>query len=161
ALQSPSAQYVADNVIGYEDLDEHGQWQHEPEYGPVWQPRQVASDWAPYRDGRWGWVAPWGWTWIDASRWGFAPFHYGRWVQVRQRWCWVPGPRHHRAVYSPALVGWVGSAPVSVTVNIGNIGWYPLGPRDLYRPGYRHSLHYIQCINISNSVFITQGHFHR
>ena len=24
--------------------------------------------------------APWGWTWVDDAPWGFAPFHYGRWV---------------------------------------------------------------------------------
>ncbi len=26
---------------------------------------QVASDWAPFRDGRWVEIAPWGRTWID------------------------------------------------------------------------------------------------
>ena len=57
---------------------------------------------------------PWGWTWIDDAPWGYAPFHYGRWAHVRNRWCWVPGPRHVRAVYAPALVGWVGSPGVSV-----------------------------------------------
>ena len=48
----------------------------------------------------------WGWTWIDDAPWGYAPFHYGRWAHVRNRWCWVPGPRHVRAVYAPA--SWAG-----------------------------------------------------
>jgi hypothetical protein len=25
-------------------------------------------------------MSPWGWTWVDNAPWGFAPFHYGRWV---------------------------------------------------------------------------------
>ena len=107
-------QYVSPEVTGYQDLDDNGSWSSEPEYGYVWTPRRVAADWSPYRYGRWVWVAPWGWTWIDDAPWGYAPFHYGRWAHVRNRWCWVPGPRHVRAVYAPALVGWVGSPGVGV-----------------------------------------------
>ena len=28
----------------------------------------------------WVWLRPWGWTWVDDAPWGFAPFHYGRWL---------------------------------------------------------------------------------
>ncbi len=154
---SASAKYVSRDVIGYEDLDDDGDWISEPEYGYVWAPRHVYAGWAPYRDGRWAWVSPWGWTWIDNSRWGFAPFHYGRWAYLshRSRWCWVPGPRHVRPVYAPALVGWVGSPGVSVSIGIGSgVGWFPLGPREVYVPGYWHSRRYINNVNVSNTVIV-------
>ena len=35
---SPSRQYVADDVAGTQDLDDNGQWQETPEYGYVWTP---------------------------------------------------------------------------------------------------------------------------
>jgi hypothetical protein len=152
---SESARYVSREVVGYEDLDEEGDWIEEPEYGHVWRPRYVVHDWAPYRYGRWGWVAPWGWTWIDDARWGFAPFHYGRWAFVRHRWCWVPGPRHIRPYYAPALVGWVGGPSVTVSLSFGSgVGWYPLAPREVYRPWYRHTPRYVRHVNVSNTIIV-------
>ncbi|QKV58402.1 MAG: hypothetical protein HT580_15450 [Dechloromonas sp.] len=59
--------HVSPYMTGYQDLDAYGDWSSSPDYGTVWYPRAVASDWAPYRDGRWAWVEPWGWTWIDAA----------------------------------------------------------------------------------------------
>jgi hypothetical protein len=79
-----------------------------PTTAPVWTPSTVRSDWAPYRYGRWAWVRPWGWTWVDDAPWGFAPFHYGRWVSWRGRWGWVPGSYVARPVFAPALVAWLG-----------------------------------------------------
>lgn len=157
--RSESTRYVSRDVIGYEDLDDDGEWISEPSYGHVWRPLYVASDWAPYRYGRWGWVSPWGWTWIDDARWGFAPFHYGRWAHIRNRWCWVPGPRHLRPVYAPALVGWVGGPAVSVSLSFGHgVGWYPLAPREIYVPGYRHTPRYVRYVNESNTVIINNTH---
>ena len=75
-----SARYVSRDLPGYEDLDDYGTWRTTPAYGAVWVPRRVVAGWAPYRYGHWSWVEPWGWTWIDDAAWGFAPFHYGRWV---------------------------------------------------------------------------------
>lgn len=158
--RSKSAQYVSRDVIGYEDLDDHGEWISEPEYGYVWRPTYVSHNWAPYRFGRWAYVSPWGWTWIDDARWGFAPFHYGRWAHIRNRWCWVPGPRHIRPVYAPALVGWLGGPRVSVSVSFGHVGWFPLGPRDIFYPGYYYTPHYIRYVNVSNTYFITHNHFY-
>jgi hypothetical protein len=150
-----SAQYVSRDVVGYEDLDRNGEWISEPEYGYVWRPTYVAAGWAPYRFGRWVWVSPWGWSWVDNSPWGFAPFHYGRWAYARDRWCWVPGPRHIRPVYAPALVGWVGGSGVSVSVSFGSgVGWFPLGPREPYLPGYWHSRRYIHNVNVSNTYIV-------
>ncbi|MEY2688299.1 MAG: hypothetical protein RL375_2497, partial [Pseudomonadota bacterium] len=83
--------WLPPDMTGVEDLRDHGDWQRSPDWGMVWFPRTVAVDWAPYREGRWAWVAPWGWTWVDDAPWGFAPFHYGRWVHWRGRWGWCPG----------------------------------------------------------------------
>lgn len=142
---SGSSQYVSRDVTGYDDLDEYGSWSSEPEYGYVWTPTRVVVGWSPYRYGRWVWVGPWGWTWIDDAPWGYAPFHYGRWAHVRNRWCWVPGPRHVRAVYAPALVGWTGSHGT-------HLSWFPLGPREVYVPGRRFSRHYVERVNIANTI---------
>ena len=149
-----TSEYVSPDVTGYEDLHDNGSWSSEPEYGYVWTPSRVAMGWAPYQYGRWVWISPWGWTWIDDQPWGYAPFHYGRWAHVRDRWCWVPGPRRVRAVYAPALVGWVGSPGVGVSVTVGNVGWFPLGPREVYVPARRYSHRYFERVNVSNTVIV-------
>ena len=134
------AQYVSSDVVGYEDLNDYGQWQQEPDYGAVWFPTQVADDWAPYTTGHWAWVAPWGWSWVDEAPWGFAPFHYGRWGHVGRRWCWIPSPKHHHAVYAPALVAWVGGPGGGAAIALGGgtaVGWVPLGPGEVYVPASR------------------------
>ncbi len=146
-----TTQYVAREVVGYRDLDVYGSWRDEPDYGPVWRPTYVSAGWAPYRSGRWLWVAPWGWSWVDTAPWGYAPFHYGRWAYVQQSWCWVPGPRYARPVYAPALVGWVGS-PGYNGYGPGSVGWFPLAPREVYRPGYRASWRHFNNVNVSNTV---------
>jgi hypothetical protein len=151
--QSVAARYVSREVVGYQQLDQHGDWRDEPGYGPVWFPRVVVSNWAPYRYGQWRWIAPWGWTWIDDAPWGFAPFHYGRWAQVGPRWAWVPGPRTYRPVYAPALVAFVGGngggANWNIQLNSGGPGvaWFPLGPGDAFRPGYPTSRRYYDSVN--------------
>jgi hypothetical protein len=157
---STSAQYVSDDAVGYEDLDENGQWNPDPEYGTVWYPRNVAADWAPYRYGHWVWVSPWGWTWVDDASWGFAPFHYGRWVVARGRWGWVPSPprpayvtrEYVRPVYAPALVAWVGGG---AAVGVG-VAWFPLGPRDVYTPSYHVSERYVERVNVSNTRIVNR-----
>jgi hypothetical protein len=158
--RSESAKYVSRDVVGYEDLDDNGEWVREPEYGYVWRPTYISSGWAPYRYGRWVYVSPWGWSWVDDARWGFAPFHYGRWAHVRDRWCWVPGPRHVRPVYAPALVGWVGGPSVGVSLSFGNVGWYPLRPYDVFYPGYRHTPRYIRYVNVSNTIIINDNYYY-
>ncbi|HSV61389.1 MAG TPA: DUF6600 domain-containing protein [Variovorax sp.] len=148
--QSKSARYISREVPGYQQLDQYGEWQNVPEYGAVWYPSQVDPGWAPYSDGYWVTVAPWGLTWVDRAPWGFAPFHYGRWTRVGGRWCWVPGHRHVRPVYSPALVAFVGGAPgANFTARGGRpaVGWFPLAPGDRWRPGYRASDRYIERAN--------------
>jgi hypothetical protein len=130
-------------MVGYEDLDEYGTWRVVPAYGTVWAPRSVPAGWAPYRFGHWAWVEPWGWTWIDDAPWGFAPFHYGRWALVAGGWVWIPGTVVARPVYAPALVVFLG-APGS---GAAGVGWFPLGPREVYVPPYRVSTTYVRTVN--------------
>jgi hypothetical protein len=146
AEESPSLQYVADDVPGTSDLDDNGRWQDTPDYGYVWTPVVAPVGWVPYRFGQWVWVPPWGWTWVDEAPWGYAPFHYGRWVYLSGAWCWVPGPRGVPPLYSPALVGWTGQPGGA------NVGWFPLGPRELYLPPYRVSDAYLRSVNTTNTT---------
>jgi hypothetical protein len=153
---SQSARYVSRDVPGYDDLDDNGEWRSVPDYGYVWFPTQVDAGWAPYRYGHWAWVAPWGWTWVEDEPWGFAPFHYGRWAEVGDRWCWVPGPMVVRPVYAPALVVFVGGPRFGTSVAFGGggvgVGWFPLGPREVYVPPYRTSERYVQRVNVTNTT---------
>jgi uncharacterized protein DUF6600 len=168
---SQSSRYVSSDVIGYEDLDDNGGWRPVPEYGTVWFPHVTVVGWAPYRYGHWAWISPWGWTWVDDASWGFAPFHYGRWVVVAGVWGWVPCPPrpvavgvvYVRPVYAPALVAWVGGPHFSIGIGIGGgggvgVAWFPLGPRDVYCPSYHVSERYVQNVNISNTTVINQTH---
>ncbi|MBK7235322.1 MAG: hypothetical protein IPI02_06750 [Sterolibacteriaceae bacterium] len=143
--------YVSQEMTGYEDLAGHGDWYDSVDYGPVWYPSVVAAGWAPYRAGHWAWVAPWGWTWIDDAPWGFAPFHYGRWVWHRDRWGWAPGRIVARPVYAPALVAWVGTPKLSIGISSApTVGWFPLAPREVYVPSYRCSPTYVRQVNITH-----------
>jgi hypothetical protein len=153
--RSASLRYVDDDVVGYADLDEYGNWRPDSRYGNVWFPSRVDAGWAPYRDGHWVWQEPWGWTWVDNAPWGFAPSHYGRWVYITNRWGWIPGPRNVRPVYAPALVAFIGGSGWSVSISLGGgspIGWFPLGPREVYVPSYRASRDYFTRVNVNNTV---------
>lgn len=150
-----STRYVSPEMTGVESLDEYGEWRTVETYGAVWFPASVPVGWVPYRYGRWAYVPPWGWTWIDDAPWGFAPFHYGRWVYIRGAWAWVPGAYVARPCYAPALVAWYGSPGVSVSIGVGSVGWFPLGPGEIYIPGYRYSQRYISYVNYGHVTNIT------
>lgn len=161
---SVSARYVSREIPGYEDLDANGTWRSDPSYGEVWVPTVAASaNWAPYREGHWTWIAPWGWTWIDDAPWGFAPFHYGRWAYLGNAWAWVPGPVVvARPVYAPALVAFVGGGGGrwGVDLAIGGavgagVAWFALGPHEPWHPGSGYSPSYY---NRVNNVNITNVH---
>jgi len=155
---SRSAQYVSRDMTGYDDLDEYGEWRHDPTYGNVWVPSGVPGGWAPYHYGHWAFVAPWGWTWVDEAPWGFAPFHYGRWAYVSGYWGWVPGPVAVRPVYAPALVAFVGGG-WGATLAIGGgegVAWFALGPRDVFIPPYHVSPAYVTNINVTNTTVINR-----
>ena len=120
-------------VAGIVALNEAGRWERDATFGNVWYPSDLAADWTPYRDGVWRFLPPWGWTWIPAEPWGFAPAHYGRWARIDQRWGWVPGGDLAAADYSPAEVAFLGTAGIGLS-RPGDIGaspavaWFPLAP---------------------------------
>jgi len=147
---SRSARYCSREVVGYEDLDDYGDWQSNQEYGNVWFPR-VSAGWVPYHEGHWAWIDPWGWTWVDDNSWGYAPSHYGRWASIGGRWGWVPGPIAARPTYAPALVVFVGGGSAFG----GNVGWFPLAPREVYVPSYHVSRGYVERVNVTNTVVNT------
>ncbi len=151
-----SSQVISPYMTGYEDLDTYGDWIDNGEYGRIWAPRNVSANWAPYRNGSWSYVNPWGWTWVDDAPWGFAPFHYGRWVTINSRWCWWPGEYNRRPAYAPALVAWYGRPGLSVNVSVGSsVGWFPLAPREYYVPRYTSNATYIRNINyVTNNITV-------
>ncbi len=155
---SKSARYVGEGTVGASDLDQYGSWKEEPGYGNVWAPSGVDADWAPYRNGHWIWVSPWGWTWVDDDPWGYAPFHYGRWNYFNNYWGWVPGPYYARPIWAPALVSWYGGGGWGWGGGFGwgvgfgwgfggGFGWCPLGFREPFYPWYRGSRGYFRGIN--------------
>ena len=144
-------QYVSPEVPGYYDLDGYGSWANETEYGAVWYPASVPVGWCPYRFGRWVWVEPWGWTWVDDAPWGFAPFHYGRWALFGPRWGWIPGPVAVAPIYGPAFVAFVGGPGFSIGVGTGGVAaWFPLGAGEPFYPWYHYSNGYLRQINVTN-----------
>ncbi|MEY2507755.1 MAG: hypothetical protein QOH01_2084 [Verrucomicrobiota bacterium] len=101
----------------YEKLDPYGEWRETKDYGYVWQPREAETsrDWRPYTEGRWVYSDA-GWTWVSDEKFGWATYHYGRWVRLRRvGWVWVPGQE-----WAPAWVSWRTSKDY--------VGWAPLPP---------------------------------
>jgi len=143
---STSSRYVPAYIPGVSDLDQHGSWIDSPEYGWVWSPSGVGSDWAPYRHGCWRWYPSYGWAWIGHEPWGWVPYHYGRWAYFSNRWCWVPfgvgNAYRSNWSWSPSLVVFFGRRGYDAGyregfrdgVRVGNrnafewIGWVPLAP---------------------------------
>jgi hypothetical protein len=151
--------HVSPAMTGFEELDSYGIWAREADYGEVWFPKSVPADWAPYREGRWVWIEPWGWNWVDDEPWGFAPCHYGRWARIHDRWAWVPGEFAPEPVYAPALVAFIPPPAIEVAVpaNLGPpVGWFPLAPGEIYWPSYTREPTYIRNVNITVIKKITQ-----
>jgi hypothetical protein len=99
----------------YDNLAPYGEWFQDASYGWVWTPYDVSADWRPYSDGHWQYT-DYGWSWASNEAWGWAPYHYGRWLfDDSYGWVWVPGTE-----WAPAWVAWRQSG--------GWIGWAPLPP---------------------------------
>ena len=152
-----TTRYVSRTVPGWEDLDSDGSWTVDQANTEVWCPSHVESTFVPYRAGHWSWVEPWGWTWVDDARWGYATTHYGRWEQITtsscahaNNWAWVPGPVAEQPVYAPALVDFVDGATLSLSAGPPAEAWFPLGPREAYFPPYHYSDNYLRQINATN-----------
>jgi hypothetical protein len=142
---APALHRVSAALTGHETLDEHGAWESVAGIGEIWFPRDLPRDWAPYRHGRWRWMSPWGWTWIDEMPWGFATSHYGRWAHVGEadseagRWGWVPGERVEEPVFMPAAVAFLGTAGVGLSYPDAfrpAVAWFPLAPGEVYWPDF-------------------------
>ncbi|HYU30765.1 MAG TPA: DUF6600 domain-containing protein [Thermoanaerobaculia bacterium] len=111
----PSGRTSVDIGFFYDDLAPYGYWVDRPSYGWSWAPRHVASSWRPYSDGHWA-LTDAGWTWISDEPFGWATYHYGRWVlDPDYGWLWIPGSE-----WAPAQVSWRESDDY--------IGWAPLPP---------------------------------
>jgi len=159
----------------YDDLSPYGEWVDAPEYGYVWVPSNVGSDFRPYYS-RGHWVMTgYGNTWVSDYDWGWAPFHYGRWTyDDYYGWVWIPGSE-----WAPAWVSWryndsyCGWAPLSPGISIGvsftnyscpNDWWVFVGPQYLYRPDYyhywrgpRYNTEIINRTTIINNVYVNHG----
>jgi hypothetical protein len=84
------------------ELDENGEWMDNDEFGEVWVPRGMASDWRPYYWGRWNWLPMAGWSWLPYEPWGWSTYHYGRWQWgMNLGWYWIP-----TSMWGPAWVNW-------------------------------------------------------
>lgn len=97
-----------------QSLSPYGRWVSYPSYGRVWicnEPGFIPY----YTRGHWVFTSA-GWTWASDYRWGWAPFHYGRWAyDPFYGWMWVPGYE-----WGPAWVGWRSGGDY--------YGWAPLAP---------------------------------
>ena len=136
-----------DYTMFYEGLSSYGRWMEIDDYGYTWQP-QVASNlgWRPYRDGSWSWTE-YGWAWNSNEPFGWATYHYGRWVNLnRIGWVWIPDSE-----WAPAWVSWRQTSD--------HVGWAPLPPRrDSFRGADRNcDLKYD--LGPSSYTFITTNNF--
>ncbi|MEY2562061.1 MAG: hypothetical protein QOH88_254 [Verrucomicrobiota bacterium] len=111
----------------YRKLEPYGAWRDTATYGYVWQPREAEDrSWRPYTDGHWVYTDA-GWTWVSEEPFGWATYHYGRWVRLhRVGWVWVPGDE-----WAPAWVSWRTSKDY--------IGWAPLPPEARF--DRKHGIH--------------------
>jgi len=147
ALDAANAKaQIAIEMTGEADLARFGAWSAGPGGERLWTPSKLPAGWQPYQQGAWAWKSPWGWTWVDEQSWGFAPFHYGRWLQAKGRWAWTPGQwGSARPVFAPALVGWIGGSALAVD-GAPAVGWVALAPDEPVFPGYAVSARYWNAI---------------
>lgn len=114
-LAAPTARADVSVEVFYDSLDAYGDWVEVGDYGYCWAPRDVGSDWRPYTDGEWAYTDA-GWTWVSDEPYGWAVYHYGRWLRTESiGWVWVPGEE-----WGPAWVSWRRSPEY--------VGWAPLPP---------------------------------
>jgi hypothetical protein len=62
---------------------------------------------------------------------------------------------NERAFYAPAVVAFIGPDDFPAFVNASGapiVGWFPLAPREVYRPSYPVTRRYFENINRSNAV---------
>ncbi len=104
-------------------LQPYGEWVVIAGYGPCWRPRRVHAGWRPYLEGRWVRMNT-GWSWASPEPWGWATYHYGRWMLTASfGWVWVPGHE-----WAPAWVNWRSGEDL--------VGWEPMPPDVVLDSGF-------------------------
>ncbi|HXU44926.1 MAG TPA: DUF6600 domain-containing protein [Thermoanaerobaculia bacterium] len=133
----------------YDELAPYGDWRQDTSYGWAWSPRHVSSDWRPYTEGRWV-DSDYGWTWVSDEPYGWATYHYGRWVfDPDYGWLWIPG-----SVWAPAWVSWQHGD--------GYVGWAPLPPQVGFEVGFGLRLGGLDlrlAVPASEYVFVQENRF--
>jgi hypothetical protein len=115
----------------------------------------VGADFAPYVSrGHWALTADNDWIWASDYPFGWAVFHYGRWVWTPGGWAWVPG-----RTYANAWVVWRVPTP-----GYAYVGWAPMPPTWGWRYGYAFGLGYAPPLPYvfcpSAYVFDARVHYH-
>ena len=105
-----------------QDLRAHGRWFTMKDRGWVWQPNDIEPWWVPYTHGTWRFTTE-GPYWESAKPYGWAVFHYGRWLHTAQEgWVWIPD-----TTWGPGFVCW--------RYGKGYLGWAPMPPMAAGDPG--------------------------
>ena len=101
------------------ELSNHGEWFTLDEWGWAWQPYDIEPWWVPYTHGEWQYTNQ-GPYWVSFKAYGWAVFHYGRWMLAEDRgWVWIPDTQ-----WGPGFVCW--------RYGKGYLGWAPMPPE---KPG--------------------------
>ena len=82
-LASMPAQAQAAGVsfsLFFEQLEPHGVWVRHPQHRYVFCPTGVDTRWRPYTEGRWVYLADYGWYFQSEEPFAWATYHYGRWL---------------------------------------------------------------------------------
>jgi len=146
----------------YDELSPYGTWIQDPQYGYVWRPDADQGEFRPYyTNGKWA-MTEYGNTWVSNYDWGWAPFHYGRWVYNRyNQWVWIPD-----TTWGPAWVSWrsgggyYGWAPmgpgmnVSVSFNIPSLWWVFVPQRNIYYDSFPRYYSRRNVVIINNTTII-------
>ena len=100
----------------YDELSPYGYWEQDRQFGDIWFPARVPRDFRPYGTNGYWTMTEYGNTWVSGYDWGWATFHYGRWVYTDYNgWGWIPGYE-----WGPAWVDW--------RTGGGYYGWAPMAP---------------------------------
>jgi hypothetical protein len=146
----------------YDELSPYGTWIQDPQYGYVWRPDVEQGDFRPYyTNGRWV-MTEYGNTWVSNYDWGWAPFHYGRWVYNRyNEWVWIPD-----TTWGPAWVSWrsgdgyYGWAPmgpslsININFNIPDLWWVFIPQRNIYYDSFPRYYSRRNVVIINNTTII-------
>jgi len=130
----------------HDSLAPYGRWIAYEPYGWCWTPYQAHAGWRPYVDGYWAYT-DYGWSWVSSEPYGWATYHYGRWVpDPRFGWVWVPD-----TVWAPSWVAWH-EGP-------GWVGWAPLPPAAHWNASIGFSFVDYDYIPSSSWCFVEDRHF--